>query len=77
MQLRISNKVYDILKLISTLIAPTVVLITSLSEIWGFADKAVPIVATISALEVFIGAVIEISSKTYRESGGDAEGVDS
>lgn len=60
-----TNKIYDILKWISVIVIPAiVVLINTLGQVWNWAyTKEISI--TISAIGVFIGAVIQISSKKY------------
>lgn len=60
-----SNKIYDILKWISVIVVPALVLlINTLGQIWGWVYTK-EISMTISAIGVFIGAVIQISSKKY------------
>jgi len=59
-----SNKVYDTMKFISLLIAPIVVFITALVQIWGIPYGA-EIVATIGAIDVLFGAIVVIAKKKY------------
>ena len=59
-----SNKAYDILKKVSLMAVPLVTLVTALSEIWGFA-YGTEICATISALGIFLGAALDISTRKY------------
>ena len=59
-----SNKAYDILKKVSLMAVPPVTLVTALSEIWGF-DYGTEICATISALGIFLGAALDISTRKY------------
>lgn len=59
-----SNKAYDILKLISLLIAPIVVFITALVQIWGIPYGA-QIVATLGAIDVLLGAIVVIAKKKF------------
>ncbi len=60
-----TNKVYDILKWVSVIVVPALVLlINTLGQIWGWGYTK-EISMTISAIGVFIGAVIQISSKKY------------
>lgn len=59
-----TNKTYDTMKLISLLIAPIVVFVTALVQIWGIPYGA-EIVATIGAIDVFFGAVVVIAKKKY------------
>ncbi len=61
----INNRVYDILKWVSVIVVPALVLlINTLGQIWGW-EYTKEISMTISAIGVFIGAVIQISSKKY------------
>lgn len=59
-----TNKTYDTMKLISLLIAPIVVFITALVQIWGIPYGA-EIVATIGAIDVLFGAIVVIAKKKY------------
>ena len=59
-----SNKVYDTMKFISLLIAPIVVFITALAQIWGIPHGA-EIVATIGAIDVLFGAIVAIAKKKH------------
>lgn len=70
MKFKMSNKAYDILKTICTIILPALAtLYATLSGIWGlpFAEE---ICGTITAVDLFIGAVIGISSANYTNGGG-------
>lgn len=63
--MEMNNKVYDILKWVIIIVSPALItLITTLGELYGF-ESAV-ICGTISALTVFAGAVLQISSATYK-----------
>lgn len=59
-----TNKTYDTMKLISLLIAPIVVFVTALVQIWGIPYGA-EIVATIGAIDVLFGAIVVIAKKKY------------
>lgn len=60
-----SNKVYDILKWVSVIVVPALVLlINTLGSIWGW-QYTTEISMTISAIGVFIGAIIQVSSAKY------------
>ena len=62
-----SNKVYDILKWVSVIVVPALVLfINTLGQIWGW-EHTTEISATVSAIGVFIGALIQISSARYNK----------
>ena len=58
-----SNKTYDILKLIAILILPISEFIGSLANIWGFPGEK--IVATLIALDVLLGVIVKIASDQY------------
>lgn len=63
-----TNRLYDILKWISVIVVPALVLlINTLGQIWGW-QHTTEISATVSAIGVFIGAVIQISSNKYKKS---------
>ena len=63
----ITNSTYDTLKWISTQLIPALnVLILTVGKIWDL-PYYVPIAATVSAIGVFIGAIIYKSSKAYYE----------
>lgn len=62
-----TDKMYDILKWIIVIVSPALItLITTLGELYGF-ESAV-ICGTISALTVFAGAVLQISSANYKKT---------
>lgn len=66
-----TNKIYDILKWISVIVVPALVLlINTLGETWGW-QYTKEISITISAIGVFIGAVIQISSAKYNRGQND------
>ena len=61
----LSNEMYDVLKVICTVVLPAViVLLSSLTDIWSlpYGDK---VISTLAAINVFIGALIGISSNAY------------
>lgn len=69
----ITNKTYDMLKYLAVQVIPALnVLILAVGKIWDL-PYYVQIAATISAIGVFIGAVIRQSSKAYYE---DIDGYD-
>ena len=66
-----TNKIYDILKWVSVIVVPALVLlINTLGQIWGW-EHTKEISMTISAIGVFIGAVIQISSAKYKGQNND------
>ena len=68
----LSNKVYDVLKYISTILIPAlVVLIASISAAIGY-DCSV-VCAIIGAIGVFIGSLIGVSTKAYNKQIGEQD----
>ena len=62
-----SNRVYDILKEIALVWLPAIgTLYFALAGIWGF-PYAEQIVGTITAIDTFLGTVLHISNKLYKE----------
>lgn len=60
-----SNKTYDILKWIAQLLLPAIAtLYVALAEVWGL-PLAKEVAGTISAVDVFLGAVLKVSSNRY------------
>lgn len=65
-----SNKVYDVLKFIAMVVLPALgTLYFALSSIWGL-PYGEQIVGTITAIDTFLGALLGISSATYKKSKG-------
>lgn len=63
--MKISNKVYDVLKWIAQYLLPAVgTLYFALSTIWGF-PYGEQVVGTITAIDAFLGAILGLSSATY------------
>ena len=63
--MRMSNKIYDVLKYIAQIVLPAVAtLYFALAKIWGFPYGA-EIVGTISAVDAFLGALLQISTNQY------------
>lgn len=71
----LKDSVYNALKWISLLAVPMVTLITSISETLGYAGGA-KLAAIVSALGVFAGAVIKISSNNYYKQNNDGSSID-
>ena len=64
--MKLSNKVYDVLKYVVTIGLPAVTTLRlTLASIWGF-PYAEPIGATLGAITVFLGALIGVSSAKYK-----------
>lgn len=72
--MKLDNKVYDILKWIAQILLPAIgTLYFALSKIWGF-PYAAEIVGSITAIDTFLGALLGISSASYKkelETGGE------
>ena len=67
MKVKMSNKVYDVLKWIALIFLPAVsAFYFALSGIWGF-PYGEEVVGTIAAVEVFLGALLQISSSNYKK----------
>lgn len=67
--MKMSNKVYDVLKYIAQIVLPALAtLYFALAKIWGFPYGA-EIVGTISAVDAFLGALLQISTNKYNKDG--------
>lgn len=67
--MKLSNKLYDTLKFLCTVLIPALgTFIFAISKIWQWPPYAENIVGTLSAISVFIGAVIGISSMQYNKT---------
>lgn len=63
--MKLSNKSYDVLKWIAQILLPaTATLYVAVAGIWGF-PYAEEVAGTISAVDLFIGALLGISSMNY------------
>lgn len=63
--MKMNNKVYDILKWVTTIILPAIgTLYFALAGIWGL-PYGEQVVGTITAFVTFFGVVLGISSNTY------------
>ena len=59
------NKTYDVLKYIAQIVLPALgTLYFALSQIWGL-PYGEQIVGTITAIDAFLGAILQISSNNY------------
>ena len=61
-----TNKQYDTLKTVALVLTPVLAFLASLVNIWGF-PHGEQIVATLTALDTLIGAVVVISNKRYED----------
>ena len=63
--MKLSNKVYDVLKWIAMYLLPAVgTLYFALCGIWGF-PYGEQVVGTITAVDTFLGVILGISTATY------------
>ena len=61
-----SNEVYDVLKFIAQIVLPALgTLYFALSTIWGL-PYGEQIVGTVTAADVFLGAVLQVSTVQYQ-----------
>ena len=65
--MKMSNKIYDILKYIAQIVLPALATFYfALSQIWGL-PYGEEIVGTISAIDVLLGALLGISTMQYNK----------
>ena len=65
--MKITNKVYDVLKWIVVIVIPAIItLYSTLGSIWSF-PLVQEITATLAAIDVFLGVVMKISSASYNK----------
>ena len=60
-----SNKVYDRLKVTALILTPVLAFLASLVNIWGL-PYGEQIVATLTAIDTLIGAVVVVANKSYK-----------
>lgn len=66
---KMSNDTYDILKYIAQIVLPACgTLYSAVSGIWGL-PYGEQIVATIMAVDLFMGAILKISTDNYNKAG--------
>lgn len=67
--MKFSNKVYDALKWIAQILLPALgTLYFALSKVWNL-PYSEQVVGTISAIDVFLGAILQISTTNYNKEG--------
>ena len=65
--MKLSNKVYDVLKFIAQILLPAIgTLYFALARIWDL-PLAEQVVGTITAVDAFLGALLGISSMQYNK----------
>lgn len=67
--MKMNNKVYDVLKFIAQILLPALgTLYFALAGIWNL-PYGEQILGTITAVDVFLGALLGISSMNYKKDG--------
>lgn len=64
--MKMTNKTYDIIKIVALLILPISEFVGSLASIWGL-QYGKEITATLVAFDVLFGVVVKIASDIYRK----------
>jgi len=73
--MKMSNKTYDVLKWIAQILLPAVgTLYFALAKVWKL-PLAEEVVGTLSAVDIFLGTLLGISSKKYHEGEEASEDV--
>ena len=67
-----SNKTYDTLKMVALILTPVLAFCASLVNIWGI-PHGEQIVATLTAIDTLIGAVVLVANKMYHGDNEEAE----
>lgn len=65
-----SNKTYDVLKLIALLIGPIIIFATSMLTTWG-APYQEEIIKSLAAFEVLVGALVAAAKQWYDSHNND------
>lgn len=68
--MKMSNKVYDTLKIIALVAVPVTVLITSILTALQVPNLEV-ITAILAAIDTFLGSLVEIARRVYEKENGD------
>ncbi len=63
---KMTNDTYDALQKVIRLVIPLVTFLTAIGEIWGLSWMSL-VTATISAFGIFLGSVLDASSKNYKK----------
>ena len=61
-----SNRTYDIIKMVSLIAVPIVAFVSSLCTIWNVPHSE-QITATLTAIDTLLGAIVVILSKEYNK----------
>lgn len=68
-----NNKTYDTINFISHLIAPSIVFISAIINIWHI-PYGTQITATLAAFDALVGAIVIIAKKMYEKNLEEKEG---
>lgn len=74
--MKICNKLYNVLKYVALIVLPALCcFLTTFGDVWNI--QVMPkIVATITALATFLGALLQISTNQYWKENPDEKGND-
>lgn len=73
MRIKLNNSMYDVMKWIVTLVLPALgTLYFTLSQIWGL-PYGEEVVGTLTAISLFLGTILKISSSNYSSENEIAE----
>lgn len=66
--MKMSNKIYDILKVIAQYVLPAVATLwLGIAEIWSIPNPEL-VIATITAIDTFLGTILGISTHEYNKT---------
>lgn len=66
--MKLNDKLYNVLKWLALIVLPALAtFIVTIGTIWGWADLAKNIGATITAIALLIGAIIGVSQISYNK----------
>lgn len=70
-----ANKLYDVLKFVALILLPAVAtLYFTVAQIWGL-PHTTEVVGTITAVDTFLGLVIQATSKAYYKNDSNFDGT--
>lgn len=73
--MKLSNETYDVLKWVAQILLPAMgTLYFALASIWGL-PYGEQVVGTITAIDAFLGALLQISSDEYNKAKKEKEEV--
>lgn len=67
--MKLSNKAYDVLKVIALIVLPVSEFISAIGGIWGL-PICTELAATLVALDAMLGTILKISSDRYQDDLG-------